>query len=110
MCTGEGERGGTLATSTPPASQRLLITTELFSGTGTFSELIEHFEVVAAINIWDDAAKLLSLHVRLEGGAQTAYGRLPAEAKGSYAELRKALKGRFKPVALRECHLAQFQT
>ena len=43
------------------------------------------------------------------GGAQTAYGRLPAEAKGSYAELTKALKGRFKPEVLKERHLTQFQ-
>ena len=38
------------------------------------------------------------------------YGRLPAEAKGSYPELRKALKGHFEPEALRERHLAQLQT
>ena len=43
------------------------------------------------------------------GGAQTAYGRLPAEAKGSYAELTKALKGRFEPEAVKERHLTQFQ-
>ena len=94
----------------PPASQRLLITPEQFSGTGTLSEWIEHFEVVAAINNWDDTAKLLWLRVQLVGGAQTKYGRLPAEAKGSYAELRKALKGRFEPKALSERHFAQFQT
>ena len=39
-----------------------------------------------------------------------AYGLLPAEAKESYAGLRKALKGCFEPEALRERHLAQFQT
>ena len=66
--------------------------------------------MVAAINKWDDAAKLWWLHVRLVGGAQTAHGPLPVEAKLSYAELRKALKGHFEPKALRECHLAQFQT
>ena len=53
--------------------------------------------------------KLLWLRVRLVGGAQTAYGRLPSEGKGSYAELKKALKGRFEPEALKEHHLAQFQ-
>ena len=74
-----------------------------------FSEWIEHFEAVAAINKWDEAAKLLWLRVRLVGGAQTAYGRLPTEAKESYVELKKALKGRFEPEALKERHLAQFQ-
>ena len=87
MSTEPGEGGGTPAISTTSASQRPLITPEPFSGTRTFSEWIEHFEAVAAINKWDDAAKLLWLRVRLVGGAQTAYGRLPAEAKGSYAEL-----------------------
>ena len=96
MSTREGESSGTLATSTPPASQRPLITLEPFSETGTFSEWIEHFKAVATINNWDDASKLLWLRVRLVGGAQTAYGRLPAEAKGSYAELRKPLKGHFE--------------
>ena len=79
MATESGD--GSATTTTTPASQRLLITPEPFSETGTFSEWIEHFEAVAAINKWDDAAKLLWLHVRLVGGAQTAYGRLPAEAK-----------------------------
>ena len=53
--------------------------------------------------------KLLWLRVQLVDGAQTVYGRLPAEAKGSYAELTKALKERFQPEALKERHLAQFQ-
>ena len=108
MSTESSEGGATTATTTTSVSQRPLITPEPFSGTGTFSEWIEHFEAVAAINKWDDAAKLLRLRVRLVGGAQTAYGRLPAEAKGSYAELTKALKVRFEPEAHKERHLAQF--
>ena len=80
-----------------------------FSGAGAFSEWIEHFEAVAAINQWDDEDKLLWLRVRLVGGAQTAYGHLPAEAKESYSKLKKALKGRFEPEAMKERHLAQFQ-
>ena len=110
MATGSDD-GSTTATTTPttPTSQRPLITPEPFSGAGTFSEWIEHFEAVAAINKWDDAAKLLWLRVRLVGGAQTAYGHLPAEAKASYPDLKKAMKGRFEPAALKERHLAQFQ-
>ena len=108
MSTESSEGGATTATNTTSVSQRPLITPEPFSGTGRFSEWIQHLEAVAAINKWDDAAKLLSLRVRLMGGAQTAYGRLPAEAKESYAEFTKALKGRFEPEAP-ERHLAQFQ-
>ena len=85
MATESESSGGTFTASRP------LITPEPFSGTGTFSEWIEHFEVVAAINKWDDNAKLLWLRVRLAGGAQTIYGRLPAEAKASSAELKGTL-------------------
>ena len=88
---------------------RPFIMPEPFSGTGAFCKWIEHFEAVAAINRWDDEAKLLRLRVRLVGGVQTAYGRLPAEAKESYSELKKALKGCFEPEAMKERHLAQFQ-
>ena len=35
---------------------------------------------------------------------------MPAAAKASYAELKKALKGRFEPKALKERHLAEFQS
>ena len=99
----------TTATTAASASRRPLITPEPFSGTGTFSEWIEHFEAVAVINKWEDGAKLFWLRVRLVGGAQTAYGRLPADAKTSYVELKKALKGRFEPEVLKEHHLAQSQ-
>ena len=51
MATESGD-GGTPATTTP-TSQRPLISPEPFSGTGMFSEWIEHFEAVAAINKWD---------------------------------------------------------
>ena len=91
------------------AISRPLITPEPFSGAGAFSEWIEHFEAVAAINRWDDEAKLLWLRVRLVGGAQITYAHLPAEAKESYSELKRALKGRFEPEAMKERHLAQFQ-
>ena len=106
----ESESGGGSRGDGDRGASRPLITLEPFSGTGTFSEWIEHFEAVAAINKWDDEAKLLWLRVRLVGGAQTAYGRLPAEAKASYGDLKKALKGRFEPEVLKERHLAQFQT
>jgi hypothetical protein len=69
---------------------------------------MQHFDGVAAINKWDDAAKLLWLRVRLVGTAQTAYGRLPTAARGSYAELTKALKDRFEPDAMKEMYIAEF--
>ena len=94
-------------TTTPPV--RPLLTPEPFSGTGSFTEWLQHFEGVAAINKWDDATKLLWVRVRLVGSAQTAYGRLPASARASYSDLVKALKDRFEPAAKRELYVAEFQ-
>ena len=37
---------------------------------------IKHFEAVAVLNDWDDAAKLSWLPVRLSGKAHTAWKRL----------------------------------
>ena len=65
----EGARTSTVTVTTHP-----LLTPESFSGKGSFSEWLQHFEGVAAITKWDDAAKLLWLRVRLVGAAQTAYG------------------------------------
>ena len=48
---------------------RPLLTSESFSGKGSFSDWLQHFEGVAAINKWEDAAKLLWLRLRLVGAA-----------------------------------------
>ena len=93
---------------TVTVTTRPLLTPEPFSGKGSFTEWLQHFEGVAAINKWDDAAKLLWLRVRLIGTAQTAYGRLPTTARDSYAELTKALKDRFEPDAMKEMYVAEF--
>ena len=105
---GGGGKGGA-RTSTVTVTTRPLLTPESFSGKGSFSEWLQHFKGVAAINKWDDAAKLLWLRVRLIGAAQTAYGRLPTTARASYAELTKALKDRFEPDAMKELYIAEFQ-
>ena len=92
--TEEGGSAGTSRGVTAPTGtkSRPLITPEPFSGTGSFSDWVDHFEGVAAVNEWDDAAKLLWMRVRLVGRAQTAYGRLPDTSKTDYATLKKALK------------------
>ena len=101
---------GSSSTGTGTGTGRPLLTPEPFSGKGSFTEWLQHFEGVAAINKWDDAAKLLWLRVRLVGGAQTAYGRLPTTARETYADLTKALKERFEPDAMKELYVAEFQT
>ena len=91
MSTEEGtSRGdGVRREAMSGAKSRPLLTPEPSTGTGSFGDWIDHFESVAAINEWDDAAKLLWMRVRLVGRAQTAYGHLPTTAKESYAALKK---------------------
>ena len=99
--------GPTSATSTP-AKPRPLVLPEPFSGDGCFSDWIEHFESVAAVNSWDEAAKALWLRVRLTGKAQTAYKRLSDDARKAYADSVKALRERFEPKSKRELYVAEF--
>jgi len=54
-------------TSNVTMTTRPLLMPESFSGKGSFSDWIRHFEGVAPINKWDDVAKLLWL--RLVGAA-----------------------------------------
>ena len=67
-------------------------TPEPFSGMGSFSDWVDHFEGVAAINDWDDAAKLLWMRVRLVGRAQTTYGRLPDVKKRGLSDVEEVSK------------------
>ena len=69
---------------------------------------MDHFEGVAAVNDWDEDAKLLWMRVRLVGRAQTAYGRLPDSSKTDYTTLKKALTERFEPESKREVYLSEF--
>ena len=89
--TDEDDSTGTSHVGAAPTGtkSRPLITPEPFSGTGSFSDWADHFEGVAAVNEWDDAAKLLWMRVRLVGRAQTAYGQLPDESKTDYTTLKK---------------------
>ena len=80
------------------------------AGSYNWSDWIAHFENVAAVNGWDDPAKLLWLRVRLTGRAQTALKRLPAATRESYADARRALEERFEPASKRDLYLSAFQT
>ena len=46
---------------------RPLVLPELYTGLGDFLQWIDHFENVAAVNDWNDEAKLLWLKARLAG-------------------------------------------
>ena len=96
---------GNLATEAARRNPRPLILPEPYSGEKDYTEWREHFESVAAINEWNDKAKLLWLRVRL-----TAFKRLSDATKASYRDTLAALKERFDPESNRELHIVEFQT
>ena len=89
---------------------RPLVLPDTFDGDKNYEEWMYHFENVAAVNGWDEDAKLLWLKVRLAGKAQTTYQKFTDDVKRSYAESKKALKARFEPESRKERYRAEFQT
>ena len=89
--------------------RRPLLLPETYSGESNFDDWISHFETMASINEWDDAAKLKWMSVHMSGHAQTAFRRFPEEARGSYAAAKKALLERFEPPAKKDIYAAEFQ-
>ena len=83
---------------------------EIYTGEKNWDEWIDHFESVATVCGWDDAAKLKWLHVRLTGRAGTAFRRLPAETKADYNAAVGALKERFEPASKRELYMASLNS
>ena len=65
---------------------------------------------MATVNDWGDAEKLNWLKVRLIGRAQTAFKRLPEEARGDYGRATAALRLRFEPPSQRTRYQAELQT
>ena len=88
---------------------RPLVSPDTFSGATSWTDWIEHFEAVAVLNNWDDAAKLRWLPVRLSGKAQTAWKRLSPEVKADYEAAREALEKRFEPESKHSFYFVEFQ-
>ena len=93
-----------------PRPVRPLVLPESFNGETDYCDWIDHFENVAALNAWDDSAKLQWLMVRLTGRAQNASKRIPEATRRSYSDTLAALKRRFEPDSKRELYAAEFQT
>ena len=101
---------GNLPAEAARRTPRPLVLPEPFTGEGDYAEWQDHFECIAAVNEWDDAAKLLWLKIRLAGRAQTAFKRFSEATKASYRATTAALKERFEPESKRELHIVEFQT
>ena len=91
-------------------ASRPAVLPETYSGEGSFTEWIDHFDSVAEVNAWDDAAKSLWIRVCLVGRAQTAFKRLDADTRANYAAAKAALKARFEPASKSALYEAEFQT
>ena len=104
------EQMGTEATAVQvKAYSRPLVSPDAYSGVTSWTDWIEHFEAVAVVNAWDDAAKLRWLPVRLSGKAQTAWKRLSPEVKTEYETAKEALEKRFEPESKRTLYFVEFQ-
>jgi hypothetical protein len=92
-----------------PGTARPLVLPETFDRSKNWDEWVFHFESVAEVNGWDDAAKLRWLRVRVTGRAQKALHLLPETSRGTYAAARAALKARFDPESRHTRYQAEFQ-
>ena len=86
------------------------IVPEAYDGSGSWEQWILHFCNAAAVNEWDNGAKLKWLRVRLTGKAQIAFERLTTETKADYSRAVKALGERFNPSSCKTRYQAELQT
>ena len=86
-----------------------LVLPEKFSGREEWNQWISHFENVAAVNMWDEAQKLLWMKVRLTERAQTAFQHFPDAIQRDYTATKGAMKERFEPESRRDRYQAEFQ-
>ena len=86
-----------------------LLLPEPFDGETTgWSEWMDHFESVAAVNKWDSGEDRLKwLRVRLTGKARTAFRRLPDDVKADYGTCVEALQRRFNPDSKRQLYMVE---
>ena len=92
---------------------RPVVLPETFSGAeegSTWTDWKFHFDNVAEVNSWDEAAKLKWLKVRLTGRAQRAIQLLPAATAASLDLTVKALGERFEPAIKKNQYQAEFQS
>ena len=68
-----------------------------------------HFNDVAAVNGWNEAAKLKWLKVRLTGPVQRAFQRIPDDKKADFDTAVKSLEESFEPESKRALYAAEFE-
>ena len=80
----------------------------IFDGTNWEDYLVQ-FELVAAINNWDETEKAFELATSLRGPAQSVLTDLRPEMRVNYLHLTSALSSRFQPENQAEMYRAQMK-
>jgi hypothetical protein len=77
---------------------------------GSWDEWINHFNLCADVNRWDETQRCQQLAVALRGRAQRIYFTLSREEKADFAGLQAALRSRLQPEEQRRIHKLNFNT
>ena len=83
---------------------------EPFTGEGSWDQCIAHFDNIAVVIAWNDAAKLFWLRASVPKRTQSAYQKFTEEPKASYEEFKKGLEVRFDHKCKQELYQTEFQT
>ena len=89
---------------------RPVVLPETFFREKDWQQWIYHFENVAAVNEWNNEAKLLWLKVLLTGRAQAVFQHFSDETKGMYMAAKEALGKHFESPSRQDRYQAEFQT
>ena len=77
---------------------------------GSWDEWINHFNLCANVNRWDETQRCQQLAVALRGRAQRIYFTLSREEKADFSGLQAALRSRLQPEEQRRIHKLNFNT
>ena len=90
-------------------SSRPIVMPDQYTGQEDWMDWIEHFELCARINDWNDETKTDFLAVRLTKAAQQVYCDLPSSCKNNYNELKTAMATRFSATNHAELYKAELR-
>ena len=82
----------------------------IYDGQSNWEDYLVQFELIAAINHWDDNQKALELATSLRGSAQSILTDSRPEMRVNYQQLTAALSSRFQPENQAEMYRAQMKS
>ena len=81
-----------------------------YDGTGSWSDYLIQFNLIADYYHWSDYDKALQLAIHLRGTAQGVLGDLSQEQRTNFISLTSALAARFEPVQQSELYRAKLKS